>query len=843
VRCRIVLTVLLSPRIFAVSSVPGEHLVQTSAQSRRARAEGRAEGGLLIQRDHIAAKLSALPNPELLLGSLFAHAPVALQVFDASGHFVVANDALEELFGSTPPPDYNIFLDNLAEEQGVAGLIRRAFAGEVVTLPAAWYDPRDVTHTKVLRGKRVAVQLTLFPLFDAAGSVPYVGFSYKDVTAEMNLREAKEALERSEASMGALLRSIGDGVLATDTEGRVTRMNPVASTLLALSEDQALGRPIEEVFRIAADDTREPRPDPVRAALATGVAGGLAPHTLLTAHDGQERAIADSASPIRDAEGVIQGAVLVFRDVTAERKAERERESLHRSRAAALSRLSMVIERMPIASLVLDAGFRVSHANLEAQRLLAGSHGQLLGLAPVWAFGELPEVDLAHAVLSRFQNGDVHHRRAEAQTLDGARFCADWFTALLRDEHGSVSGAICMGVDRTARERAEAELRWSEERYRSLVEATSAVVWSCDPKGRLSEPMDAWTAYTGQSADDARSLGWEAMVHPVDRPRFQAAFRGAGDVRVSFEVDTRLFHAPSNGYRYVVFRGAPLRDDTGAMRAWIGTIADVDERRKNHDELVRLEVLSRELQEASRLKSEFLANMSHELRTPLNAILGFTELIQDGLVQPGTRDFHDFLGHVASSGRHLLGIINDVLDLAKVEAGKLSFKPEPVSLRAIVAEVVAVLHNNGRSGDVELEVAIDPAMDRVNLDPARLRQVLFNYLSNALKFAPAGSSVTVRAFHLPGDRFRLEVTDLGPGLSVDDQTRLFVEFSQISSGRAVSEPGTGLGLALTRKLVEAQDGIVGVESSLGHGSTFYAELPVSRESLTPTKDRGVQRAS
>jgi PAS domain S-box-containing protein len=787
--------------------------------------------------------LSAVPNPELLLGSLFAFAPVALQVFDASGHFVVANDALEELFGSTPPPDYNIFLDNVAESHGVTGLIRQAFAGEVITLPPAWYDPRDVTHAKVLRGKRVAVELTLFPLFDAAGAVPYVGFSYKDVTAEMKLREAKEALERSESSMRALLRSIGDGVLATDTAGRVIRMNPVASTLLCLSEDEALGRPIEEVFRIAADDTREPRANPVRTALTTGAAGAIAPHTVLITHDGQERAIADSASPIRDGDGAIQGAVLVFRDVTAERKSERERESLHRSRAAALSRLSMVIERMPIASLVLDGAFRVSHANLEAQRLLAGSHGQLVGMAPSWAFGELPEAGLAEAVLAHFQSGDIHHRRAASEALDGAPFCADWYTALLRDEHGAVSGAICMGVDRTARERAEAELRWSDERYRSLVEATSALVWTCDPQGRLREPTDAFRSYTGQSAEDMRTQGWEAKVHPVDRPRLQAAFRGADEPRAAFELDGRLFHAASNSYRYVVFRGVPLRDEAGTTRAWMGTITDIDERRKNHDELVRLEVLSRELQEASRLKSEFLANMSHELRTPLNAILGFTELIQDGLVQPGTRDFHDFLGHVASSGRHLLGIINDVLDLAKVEAGKLSFKPESISLRAIVEDVVAVLRNNGRSGDVALEVAIDPAMDRVTLDPARLRQVLFNYLSNALKFAPAGSSVTVRAFHLPGERFRLEVTDLGPGLSVDDQTRLFIEFSQIASCRAASEPGTGLGLALTRKLVEAQDGVVGVESSLGQGSTFFAELPLSRESSAPSQGRNVQRAS
>src|SRR5207245_3553130 len=174
---------------------------------------------------------------------------------------------------------------------------------------------------------------------------------------------------------------------------------------------------------------------------------------------------------------------------------------------------------------------------------------------------------------------------------------------------------------------------------------------------------------------------------------------------------------------------------------------------------------------------------------------------------------------------HLLRLINDALDLAKVESGKLDFRPESIDLAQVTGEVGAILRTTASEKQVRVEMAIDPAIGRVVLDPARLKQVLYNYLSNALKFTPAGSVVTVRTVPEGADFFRIEVHDTGDGIQPEELPRLFVEFQQLDAGAAKKHAGTGLGLALTKRIVEAQGGTVGVRSTPGAGSVFHAVLP------------------
>ncbi len=247
-----------------------------------------------------------------------------------------------------------------------------------------------------------------------------------------------------------------------------------------------------------------------------------------------------------------------------------------------------------------------------------------------------------------------------------------------------------------------------------------------------------------------------------------------------------------------------------------------DEIRRRSEEL---ELQNRRIQEASRLKSEFLANMSHELRTPLNAIIGFAELLHDGHVSADAPEFREFLGDILNSGRHLLQLINDVLDLAKVEAGRLEFRPEPADLQKILGEVSAILRTSAATKQIRIQTEVDPTLDDLVLDAARLKQVAYNYLSNALKFTPLEGRVTIRAIAVDADHFRLEVEDTGIGVAPADLGKLFVEFQQLEAGSGKRHQGTGLGLALTKRLVEAQGGSVGVTSELGKGSIFHAILP------------------
>jgi len=248
-----------------------------------------------------------------------------------------------------------------------------------------------------------------------------------------------------------------------------------------------------------------------------------------------------------------------------------------------------------------------------------------------------------------------------------------------------------------------------------------------------------------------------------------------------------------------------------------------------------LEQANRETRDVSRLKSEFLANMSHELRTPLNAVIGFSEMLYDGKAGPVTPKQQEFLDDILLGARHLLQLINDVLDLSKVEAGKMEFRREAVNLTSVLDEVAGLLRSLAAQKQITLEVHVAPELTEIVSDPSRLKQVLYNYLSNAIKFTPAEGHVAVRVTP-EGDReFRIEVEDTGLGIRAEDMSRLFVEFQQLDAANGASYAGTGLGLALTKRIVETQGGRVGVRSVLGHGSTFSAILPREAGPLTPAQ--------
>jgi signal transduction histidine kinase len=225
-----------------------------------------------------------------------------------------------------------------------------------------------------------------------------------------------------------------------------------------------------------------------------------------------------------------------------------------------------------------------------------------------------------------------------------------------------------------------------------------------------------------------------------------------------------------------------------------------------------LDTEKRSAQEANRMKSEFLANMSHEL-------------MAHGKVGPVSAQHEEFLGDILKSSDHLLQLINDVLDLAKVEAGKMEFHPEPIDLPQLVGEVRDILRAVAASKQIQIDTAIDPTCTGLELDAAKLKQVLYNYLSNALKFTPDNGRVCIRVRPDGGDLFRVEVEDTGIGIRSDEVRNLFTEFRQLDSSASKKYQGTGLGLALTKRIAAAQGGRVGVNSSFGRGSTFFVVLP------------------
>ncbi|HEX8112310.1 MAG TPA: response regulator [Kofleriaceae bacterium] len=394
----------------------------------------------------------------------------------------------------------------------------------------------------------------------------------------------------------------------------------------------------------------------------------------------------------------------------------------------------------------------------------------------------------------------------------------------------AVQRALREAADRRARVRVERELRYSERRFRTGFELAPEPLLSYDLDHRAIVDANAKAAALFRcSRDDLRSQDLAALS-----PARQPDGRSSVDAAEHYLQRTLAGDSPVFAWTFQA-AGEPIPTETRIINlATVGhnlaqiNIVDLRERLRAEEirrRSVDLEIQNRRIQEANRLKSEFLANMSHELRTPLNAIIGFAELLHDGQVDPASPTHKEFLGDILTSGRHLLQLINDVLDLAKVEAGKLEFRPEPVDVPRLVSEVIAILRTTAAHKQIRLDTQVDPSVAALTVDPARLKQVAYNYLSNALKFTPTGGNVTLRIKPNGPDQFRLEVEDTGIGIAPADLGRLFVEFQQLEAGAAKRHQGTGLGLALTRRLVEAQGGSVGVKSAVGAGSTFHACLP------------------
>jgi len=222
--------------------------------------------------------------------------------------------------------------------------------------------------------------------------------------------------------------------------------------------------------------------------------------------------------------------------------------------------------------------------------------------------------------------------------------------------------------------------------------------------------------------------------------------------------------------------------------------------------------------------------MSHELRTPLNSIIGFSEFLVDERAGPVNTKQKEYLNDVLNSGRHLLQLINDVLDLSKIEAGRMDVFPEALTLSKIIDEVCSTIDPLARKKEISITHSISSVPESISLDQQKLRQVLYNLLSNAVKFTNDGGRVEIIVNADDGHRLQLQVKDTGIGIKPEDFNKLFIEFQQLGSGPERHHQGTGLGLALTKKIVELQNGSIGVESTVGEGSVFTVVLPITARS-------------
>jgi PAS domain S-box-containing protein len=427
-------------------------------------------------------------------------------------------------------------------------------------------------------------------------------------------------------------------------------------------------------------------------------------------------------------------------------------------------------------------------------------------------------------------------------------------------------------LEETVRQRS-AELQKISEHLRMMVEGIKdyALVM-LDPDGRVLTWNIGAENLKGYTADEIIGKHFSIFYSP-EEVRLGKPERELRLAQAQGHCEDENWRVRKDGTRFIANVGiTALRDEQGKLRGFAKVTRDITERKQNekiledyknhleglvHERTAELEQARQQAETANRVKSEFLANMSHELRTPLNAIIGFSEVLKDGLVGDLAATQREYIGDIYDSGQHLLDLINDILDLSKVEAGKMTLELEPLELPVVLNNSLAIVKEKAAAHHIRLTSELAPDLGAMRADPRKLKQILYNLLSNAVKFTDDGGQVTLhvrrvpraevgkpsvdwplRTFPLPPGDFdeflEISVRDTGTGIPVDGLASLFQPFTQISGGLARQHEGTGLGLVMVKKLAELHGGTVAAASAHGEGSCFFVWLPLrGNEAISP----------
>jgi PAS domain S-box-containing protein len=658
------------------------------------------------------------------------------------------------------------------------------------------------------------------------------------------LKHANFDLRENEEKLAVTLHSISYGVIATDALGRVTLLNPLAEKLTGWSLVDARGRPVEEIFNLISKKTRTPFRVPVMETLSKGTVHGLANHTILIAADGSECDIADSCAPIRDRDDVVIGAVLVFRDVTGEYAAE---QALRDSNQLIQTVLNSVGDGIIT---VLVSGAMIATVNPAAERMFGYLASELMGKNFSMLIPELDQeqsndsieyyrasdeeraAGLGREVMGRCKSGSLFpmEMAVSEMWLGGQRY----FTGILRDI--------------TARKQAEEALIKPDALQNAIFNSANFSSIATYAKGVIqifnvgAERMLGYTAEevigksTPADISDPQEIIERAQALSLElgtqiKPGFEAlvfkASRGIEDIYA-------LTYIRKDGSRFpALVSVTALRDAQNVIIGYLLIGTDNTARTQVEEERAELYITLQDKNtelEATRLvavkanyaKSEFLSSMSHELRTPLNAILGFAQLLESDAPSLTSSQLVR-LHQIIKAGWYLLDLINQILDLSVIESGNLILSQESVLLIDVMQECQAMIEAQTQQRDIQLIFLPFDTTWYASVDRTRVKQVLINLLSNAIKYNRKHGSIIVECSEPVPERIRISIKNSGKGLSAEKLSHLFQPFNRLGQEDG-SEEGTGIGVMVTKRLVELMGGEIGVNSKVSVGSEFWFEL-------------------
>ena len=743
---------------------------------------------------------STIPDTSLLLReAIDAHAIVSIT--DAQGRIVHVNDKFcaisgytrEELLGQ----DHRMVKSGLHDAAFYAELWRTIRAGRI------WNG--EICNRRK-NGALYWVEATLYPVLDDKGAPRQFISIRTDITA---IKAAEQVLAESANRLNATLESTKDGILAVDSNGKVLFMNRQFRRMWNMPDNLAESTSDQQLLAHALGQLDNP--EGFMQQVEALYRSDQESEDLIELADG--RVFERTSRPLQDG-GQRSGRVWSFHDITARRRAEQAAESAK--------------ERLRHGQIYANIGtwdWNIVTGELYWTERIAPLFGYPEGdletsydnfLAAIHPEDRQRVIDAVGACVEFDAPYEIEHR---VVWPDGT---VRWLLergSVQRDAAGRPVRMIGVVQDVDARKRAEAALA---ERERQLLEAQRLAAignWSANLlTGELTWSDEIYRIFGHEPGSFAPSVAaFHDAVHPDDRERvLQSEVRAATTGR--HDVVHRILR-PDGSVRHVHELAQMHLDDADKPVRLTGTVQDITERVKFERALVE----ARETADrANQAKSDFLSSMSHELRTPMNVILGFAQMLEYDSSM--TADQHDSVHEIVKAGKHLLELINEVLDLAKIESGGVDLSLEPVALGPAIEECLALM---GLLADKRgIRLGHDGLQDAVvRADRTRLKQVLLNLLSNAIKYNRDGGSVQIDIRPAGGDHLRIEVCDTGQGIPADKLTQLFQPFNRLDAENSEIE-GTGIGLTITRRLVEMMGGAIDVQSTVGVGSTFWIELPL-----------------
>jgi PAS domain S-box-containing protein len=663
----------------------------------------------------------------------------------------------------------------------------------------------------------------------------------------------KETLLKTGALQKAIFNSANFSSIATDAKGVIQIFNVGAERMLGYAA-------ADVVNKITPADISDPQEIIVRAqALSVELGTKIAPgfdalvfkasrgiediyELTYIRKDGSRFPAVVSVTALRDVHNAIIGYLLIGTDNTARKHAEAAL-----LKAGALQ--NAIFNSANFSSIATDAKGVIQIFNVGAERMLGYAAADVVNkITPaeisdpqeVIARARALSVELATTISPGFEALVFKASRGIEDIYeltyirkDGSRFSAIVSVTALRDALESIIGYLLIGTDNTARKQVEAEQRKLDQRLRdqqfytrSLIESNIDAIMTTDPSGIISDVNKQMEALTGCTRDEL--IGAPFKNYFTDPQRAEAGIK-----RVLSEnkvTDYELTARARDGRQTVVsYNATTFYDRDRNLQGVFAAARDVTERQLLDQALretnVALESARFAAEKANLAKSDFLSSMSHELRSPLNAILGFAQLIDSGSPAP-TPNQKSSVDQILQAGWYLLELINEILDLALIESGKLSLSTEPLSLSEVLGDCEAMIEPQAQKNGIQITFPrFDPPC-YVIADRTRTKQILINLLSNAIKYNRAGGQVDVRCSAITAQRTRISVHDTGAGLLPEKLAQLFQPFNRLGQEAGDTE-GTGIGLVVSKRLVELMGGEIGAESSVGVGSVFWIELDTS----------------